>query len=82
MDGIGLVFSGGGGKGAYQIDVWKYLREQGLDKEITAISETSVGALNAVLFCTKKLKHAEDIWLNISRNPICNLAFRARIYGC
>ena len=26
MNGFGLVFSGGGGKGAYEIGVWKYLQ--------------------------------------------------------
>lgn len=27
MDAIGLVFAGGGGKGAYQIGVWRAVRE-------------------------------------------------------
>lgn len=32
----GIVFSGGGGKGAYQIGVWKYLHEIGIDKKFMA----------------------------------------------
>ena len=47
---IGLVFDGGWGKGAYQIGVWKALREIGLDKKVTAVSGSSVGGLNAALF--------------------------------
>ena len=65
MNGIGLVLAGGGGKGAYQIGVWKYLREAGLDKNVCAVSGTSVGALNAALFATGDLERAEKIWRNM-----------------
>ena len=27
MDKLGIVLDGGGGRGAYQIGVWKYLKE-------------------------------------------------------
>jgi NTE family protein len=40
---LGLVLAGGGGKGGYEIGVWKYLKEIGLDKKIAVISGTSVG---------------------------------------
>lgn len=65
MNGIGLVLAGGGGKGAYQIGVWKYLREAGLDSAVCAASGTSVGALNAALFVTGDLERAEKIWRNM-----------------
>ena len=65
MNGIGLVLAGGGGKGAYQIGVWKYLRETGLEKNVRAVSGTSVGALNAALFATGDLDRAEQIWRNM-----------------
>ena len=61
----GLVLAGGGGKGAYQIGVWKALREFGLEEEIAAVSGVSVGALNAVLFGLGSLDQAEDIWKHI-----------------
>ncbi len=38
---LGLVLSGGGGKGVYQIGVWKALREFGLESEIAAVAGTS-----------------------------------------
>lgn len=67
MSKIGLVFAGGGGKGAYQIGVWKALRAFGIDKCISAVSGTSIGALNAMLFLQGKYYEAEDIWINISQ---------------
>jgi NTE family protein len=59
---IGLVLDGGGGKGAYQIGVWKAMRETGLDKDIAAIAGTSVGGLNAALFVMNDYSLAEHIW--------------------
>lgn len=70
MSKIGLVFAGGGGKGAYQIGVWKALRAFGIDKNISAISGTSIGALNAMLFLQGKYDEAEDIWINISQEKM------------
>lgn len=59
---IGLVFAGGGGKGGYEIGVWKYLHEIGLDKKISVISGTSVGGLNAALVSCVTCDVAEHIW--------------------
>lgn len=70
MKGIGLVFAGGGGKGSYEIGVWKYLHETGLDQYVRAVSGTSVGALNAALFVGSSYEIAEDLWLNISQKKI------------
>lgn len=67
---IGLVLAGGGGKGAYEIGVWKALKELGIDKHITAVSGTSIGALNAVLFAQGDYEVAENIWLNLTREKI------------
>ncbi len=61
---LGLVLAGGGGKGAYQIGVWKYLKEIGIDKHISVISGTSVGGLNAALLAMNDYDIAEDIWRN------------------
>lgn len=70
MKGIGLVFAGGGGKGAYQIGVWKCLREYGLDQYIRGVSGTSVGALNAALFASGSYENAERLWMNIEPQQI------------
>lgn len=73
MKKIGLVLAGGGGKGAYQIGVWKALREYGIDKNIHAVAGTSVGALNAALFAQGDLAKAEHVWLNISPEKILTI---------
>ncbi|MGO5053945.1 patatin-like phospholipase family protein [Lachnospiraceae bacterium LCP25S3_G4] len=70
MKGIGLVFAGGGGKGSYEIGVWKYLHEMGLEAYVSAVSGTSVGALNAALFTGSSYELAEDLWLNIEPDKI------------
>lgn len=70
MERIGLVLAGGGGKGAYQIGVWKYLEECGLAQHICAVSGTSVGALNAAMFSAGNYDAAEHIWINIAPNKI------------
>ena len=44
---LGLVLSGGGSKGAYEIGVYKALKKLG--KKPNIITGTSVGALNGVL---------------------------------
>lgn len=67
---IGLVLEGGGGKGAYQIGVWKALRELKIDNLIQGVSGTSIGALNSVLFAQGDLEMAESIWMGITREDV------------
>ncbi len=62
---FGLVFGGGGGKGSYQIGVWKALRFLKMDSWIKAISSDSIGTLNAVLFLNGDYQKAEDAWNRI-----------------
>lgn len=63
---VGLVLNGGGGKGAYQIGAFRAIREAGLDKLVTAVAGTSVGALNMCLFNYDDGVVGEDIWTHIS----------------
>lgn len=68
---LGLVLSGGGGKGAYQIGVWQAMRALGLDSQLSAIAGTSVGGLNGAMIAQGKFEQARDMWLNIeSRNML------------
>ncbi|ELV08893.1 Hypothetical protein F387_00286 [Wohlfahrtiimonas chitiniclastica SH04] len=65
MDSYGLVLSGGGAKGAYQVGVLKALAE--LDINIEAISGASIGALNgSVIACADNTIDAahklQEIW--------------------
>ena len=59
---IGLVLSGGGAKGAYQVGVWKAMEEYGLTNKVKIASGTSVGALNATLFANVTTTKAEQLW--------------------
>ncbi|MGL5255216.1 MAG: patatin-like phospholipase family protein [Brevinema sp.] len=62
MRKLGLAFGGGGGRGAYQLGVWRALIETGLDKQVQALSGTSIGAFNAVLFVQGDYDKAIQIW--------------------
>lgn len=59
----GLVLSGGGGKGAYEVGVWKALLEYGLAQKMRAVSGTSVGGLNSALFSLQDYDQLEELWL-------------------
>lgn len=61
----GIVLSGGGARGAYQIGVLKVLKAHGLLDDIHAVSGSSVGSLNAVLLALDDLEKAEKLWFEI-----------------
>ena len=79
MNKLGLVFAGGGGKGSYEIGVWKYLRQIGLDKYVSVVSGASVGALNATLFINGNLELAEQIWRESIAGEIVKIYSRKKI---
>lgn len=60
-----LTLAGGGAKGAYEFGVWKALREMQLEKDLIAVSGSSVGALNAALISLNELDNGEKIWTSI-----------------
>lgn len=70
MEKLGLVLAGGGGKGAYEIGVWQALRDLGLEQSVSAVSGTSVGALNAALFAAGDLERARTVWRDLSPGHI------------
>lgn len=63
---VGLVLSGGGGKGAYEIGVWKAIKELNIDKYIRVVSGTSIGAINAALFAQDDLEEAKKMWQEVT----------------
>lgn len=69
----GIVLSGGGGKGAFEIGVWHYLREQGYDRLINGVSGASVGALNSLLLVNGNLEKAEELWSNVTQTDMLPL---------
>lgn len=67
---LGIVLSGGGGKGAYQIGVWNALREQGLASHIAAVAGTSVGGLNGAMMAQGRYELAEKMWLKVESHNL------------
>ena len=67
----GLVFDGGGARGAYQIGAWKALVEAGV--KINAVAGTSVGALNGALVCMGDVEKAEDIWSKMTFSTVMDV---------
>ena len=56
----GLVFDGGGARGAYQIGAWRALSEAGV-KISAGSGYFSVGALNGALVCMGEIWRKQDI---------------------
>ena len=67
---IGLVLAGGGGKGAYELGVWKALDELKLTKYIAVFSGTSIGAFNSVLFAMNDMKKADELWEEVTMDKL------------
>ncbi|MBM6828205.1 patatin-like phospholipase family protein [Anaerotignum lactatifermentans] len=66
-----VALEGGGAKGAYQIGVWRALKEASV--KICAVSGTSVGALNGALMVMDDLALAEELWRNIRFSQIMDV---------
>ena len=64
----GLVLSGGGTKGAYQVGIWKALQE--LQINLKAIAGTSIGALNGALFLQNDFNAVVKMYENIKIDNI------------
>ena len=67
---IGLCFSGGGARGAYQIGAAQALEDLGIYENISAFSGTSIGAANVTMIVSASIKKARDIWFNIPKNAL------------
>ncbi|VVP38975.1 hypothetical protein PS850_04801 [Pseudomonas fluorescens] len=71
---VGLVLSGGGAKGAYQVGVLKALRELGT--RIDAVSGASIGALNGAILASSPsldagIQRLEELWGKLAeRSPL------------
>ena len=69
---LGLVLSGGGARGAFQVGVWQALREHpnGFRGVPDVISGTSAGALNGALIAAGLgPREVLDFWLDLADNP-------------
>ncbi|MCX7714713.1 MAG: patatin-like phospholipase family protein [Clostridia bacterium] len=71
MHSAGLVFAGGGVKGAYQIGVWQALTELGI--KISGVAGTSIGSINGALFVQNDIETAFNLWTGITMDKIVNI---------
>ncbi len=67
---IGLVLAGGGGKGAYQLGVWKALKYLNLTEHISIFSGASIGAFNSVMFAANDTVKAEELWKEVTMDKL------------
>ena len=67
---IGLCFTGGGARGAYQIGAAQALSDLGIYKNISAFSGTSIGAANVAVMASTSIEQVRDIWFNIPKNAL------------
>lgn len=65
---LGIVLSGGGSKGAYEIGVWKAFRK--LKIKYNIVTGTSVGALNGAMMVQNDYRKALNVWKNINYDRI------------
>ncbi len=66
-----LILGGGGARGAYQIGVWKALRE--LDINIGAVYGVSVGSINAAMVTLDAYEKANELWHKLDNTSIMKL---------
>lgn len=63
MSGIGLVFGGGGAKGAYEIGAWKAICKMNINSSIRIYAGTSIGAINIALIQLLDYEQVSRLWL-------------------
>lgn len=65
-----LSLGGGGARGAYEIGVWKALKDMGIN--ISAVCGTSIGAINGALVAQGDFELAKKLWLEMTPENIYN----------
>lgn len=63
-----VVLAGGGSRGAYQIGVWRAMKELGISWDI--VTGASVGALNGALMVQGDYDVAQSLWENITSKEV------------
>ena len=77
---IGLVLTGGGGKGAYEVGVWRGLVKEGVTR-FAAIAGTSIGGLNGYLVARGEVADAEKLWHRLGERSPLKLSLIRLVFG-
>ena len=75
----GLVFSGGGAKGAYEAGVALGFKERGV--RVAAVAGSSAGALNAALVASGQEELLAKLWREVSNDQVYRLPWSMRLAG-
>lgn len=59
-----IVLSGGGTKGAYELGVWRALRELNISYDI--VTGTSIGSINGALMVMEDYERCEEMWNHLT----------------
>jgi NTE family protein len=70
MSKIGICFSGGGARGAYQIGAVQALHDLGVFDKVKCMSGASIGSANAAVLASRTIEDAKKIWFDIPDNPL------------
>jgi NTE family protein len=80
---VGLVLSGGGARGAYEVGVMRYIRERlGFNAEFDVITGTSVGAINGAYIaatCDRPRAQArllQKVWLDLNIDDVYSFGWQ------
>lgn len=76
---LGLVLAGGGARGAYEIGVYRALKE--LNIEFDIITGTSVGAINMFMIVQHDFEELTKVWENITFEGVMNHKFKWKNKG-
>lgn len=71
MSKTALVLGGGGSRGAYELGVWKALREMGI--KIDLVTGTSIGAVNGAVIAQDDYDMAEALWDSIETRDVMDV---------
>ena len=66
-----VVLAGGGARGAYQIGVWRALRE--MEIPFSIVTGTSVGALNGAFMVQGDYEFAKSMWESINAGQVLDI---------
>lgn len=70
-----LVLAGGAARGAYELGVWRGLRQLGIP--IHVVTGTSIGAVNGALIAQEDFESAQQFWRTLEFNKL----FKLRSHG-
>ncbi|MDO4534497.1 MAG: patatin-like phospholipase family protein [Clostridium perfringens] len=77
---IGLVLSGGGANGAYEVGVWRCMRDLGISRHVHVFSGTSIGAFNSLLFAQNDPSKSNGLWNDLSADIVMPIS-KLRIWS-